>query len=155
MVEVCDLEGKSMMIGIPVWNSHMANVTLLALASAAPEFFLCFFSTFADIEAIPQDIGPIVLIGKGSFNLLVVTGVSILSISEIKKVKDYKVFVVTACFATFSYLWIFLILVVFSPAYIEFWEALMTLLFFPTLLTLIWTTEKCGDNQWSESEELE
>ena len=87
--------------------------------------------------------------------MLVVTGVSILSISEIKKVKDYKVFVVTACFATFSYVWIFLILVVFSPAYIEFWEALMTLGFFPALLMVIWTAEKCGDERWSESEELE
>jgi solute carrier family 8 (sodium/calcium exchanger) len=155
MVEVCDLEGKSMMIGVPVWNSYTANVTLLALASSAPELFLCFFSTFTDIEAIPKDIGPIVLVGSGAFNLLIVTGVSILSITEIKKVKDYNVFVVTAAFATFAYVWIFLILVVFSPAYIEFWEATMTLSFYPILLTLIWMTEKCSDQKWSESEELE
>lgn len=155
MLEVCDAEGKRMMIGIPVWNARMANVTLVALASAAPELFLCFFSTFADIESVPQDIGPMALVGSASFNLLVVTGVSILTISEVKRVFRLNLFVATAAFATFAYVWVFLVLVVFSPAYIEFWEALLTLLFYPVLLMLVWTAEQCAAGNACEAEELE
>lgn len=155
LVEVKNLEGKSMTIGVPVWNPRLANVALLALGSAAPEIFLSFFSTVLNIESIPNELGPMVLIGSGAFNLLVVTGISILAVSEIKKVFRLNVFIVTAAFATFAYVWLFLVLVVFSPAYIEFWEAMSTLLLYPLLLFFVWATEKCSPEGNSESEELE
>ena len=153
-VEVKDLEGKSIKIGVPVWNSRVANVALLALGSAAPEIFLSFFSTVTNIESVPNALGPMVLIGSASFNLLVVTGISILAVSEIKKVLNLNAFIVTAAFATFAFVWLFLVLVVFSPAYIEFWEAVTTLAFYPLLLFVVWATEKCSP-EGSEAEQLE
>jgi len=142
-VRVKDLQGKTMDISVPIWNPRIANVTLLALGAAAPEIFLCFFSTFADIESAPKDIGPMALIGSASFNLLVVTGTSIMAVASVKRVLSISTFIVTALFASFAYVWLFLVLVVFSPAYIEFWEAMTTLLFYPLLLFFVWATEKC------------
>jgi hypothetical protein len=47
------------------------------------------------------------------------------------------------------------VLAVFSPAYIEFWEAMTTLMFYPLLLFFVWATEKCSSENRSESEELD
>jgi Ca2+/Na+ antiporter len=154
-VQVKDLRGKTMELSVPIWNPRVANVTLLALGAAAPEIFLCFFSTFADIESAPKDIGPMALIGSASFNMLVVTGASIMAVGSVKKVLSLSTFIVTAAFACFAYLWLFMVLVVFSPAHIEFWEAMTTLLFYPLLLFFVWATEKCASENQSESEELD
>jgi solute carrier family 8 (sodium/calcium exchanger) len=152
-VEVKELNGKSKMVDVPVWNPRVANVVLLALGSAAPEIFLSFFSTVTNIETAPNALGPMVLIGSASFNLLMVTGISIMAVSEIKKVAHLNVFLVTFAFATFAFVWLFLVLVVFSPAYIEFWEAMTTLAFYPLLLFFVWATEKCSP--LNEAEQLE
>jgi Ca2+/Na+ antiporter len=37
---------KIVQIDVPYWNERVANVTLIALGSSAPEIFLCFFSIF-------------------------------------------------------------------------------------------------------------
>jgi solute carrier family 8 (sodium/calcium exchanger) len=34
-------------VGLPVWNPRIANATLLALGSSAPEILLGFISTFS------------------------------------------------------------------------------------------------------------
>jgi solute carrier family 8 (sodium/calcium exchanger) len=153
-VEMKDREGKSMMVDQPVWNSRIANIAFLALGSAAPEIFLSFFSTVTNIESVPNALGPMVLIGSASFNLLVVSGISILAVSEIKKVFRLSAFLVTFAFATFAFVWLFLVLIVFSPAYIEFWEAMTTLAFYPLLLLAVWATEKCSP-EVTEAEQIE
>ena len=38
-----DLEGNNMTVGVPMWNARIANVTLLAIGSSAPEILLGFF----------------------------------------------------------------------------------------------------------------
>lgn len=152
--EVKDQEGKSMMVDVPVWNSRIVNVALLALGSAAPEIFLSFFSTVTNIESVPNALGPMVLIGSASFNLLVVSGISILAVSEIKKVANLSAFLMTFAFATFAFVWLFMVLIVFSPAYIEFWEAMTTLAFYPLLLFLVWATDKCSPRE-TEAEQIE
>ena len=81
--------GRVMRVADPTWSPSMAYVTLLALGSAAPEIFLCVFSTFANIDGVPSPIGPISLIGSASFNLLVVGAISIICATEAKKVKRY------------------------------------------------------------------
>ena len=142
--DIKELKGESRMIGVPVWNSRIANVVLLALGSAAPEIFLSCFSILTNIESVPNALGPMVLIGSASFNLLVVTGMSILAATEIKRVLHLNAFIVTAAFATFAFAWLFMVLVVFSPAYVEFWEAAATLALYPLLLFFVWATEKCS-----------
>ena len=86
VMEVLDYEGSAMRIGIPVWNPRIANLTLLALGSSAPEIFMCFINTFVSIDEVPSEFGPMVLIGSATFNMLVVIGICIWISSEAKKI---------------------------------------------------------------------
>ena len=58
----------------------MANLTLMALGSSAPEIFISVVSTIKDIEAIPPELGPSTIVGSASFNLLVISAVSIAAV---------------------------------------------------------------------------
>ena len=48
----------------------------------------------------------------------------------------------TAVFCVFAYVWLIIILVVVSPDYVDLWEAILTLLFFPMLVVLAYAAEK-------------
>lgn len=50
---------------------------------------------------------------------------------QVRKVKRVSVFLVTAAWSIFAYLWLYLITAVISPGVIEVWEALVTFAFFP------------------------
>jgi len=58
------------------------------------------------------------------------------------------VFLVTAVFSIFAYLWLLIILVASSPDVVTIWEAVVTVLFFPVLLIISWQADKgalqCG-----------
>jgi Ca2+/Na+ antiporter len=148
-------KGDYIDVYVPVWNATMANISLLTLGGSAPEIFLCFFSTFIDIEAVPKNIGPMALIGSASFNVLVATGLAMVSVSEIKKVLSRQVFAVTVIFSLLAYVWLVIILVVNTPGLIDIEEAFMTLLWYPIMLLFVWLAEKCSpEGEGQESEEV-
>jgi Ca2+/Na+ antiporter len=120
-----DIEGNNMTVGVAMWNPRIANVTLLAIGSSAPEILLGFFSTLgtggtATLESgkkvNPSALGPMIMIASAAFNLLVTCGVSILAVDQIKRIEYFKSFLVTFGFSCFAYLWMFLVLYIISPA---------------------------------------
>ena len=62
------------------------------------------------------------------------------------------VFISTAIFATFAYIWFFLVLVVFSPGYVETWEALVTLGFMVALCVIAYSCDRVHTNKESDEE---
>ena len=100
----------------------------------------------------PNQIGPIVLIGSASFNLLVGSGIAILAASEVKRVHNLCQFLTTAAFATVTYVWLFLSLLVISPGVIEIKEAVITLLGYPFLIIVIWLTDKISESPYTDEE---
>jgi len=90
-----------------------------------------------------------VLVGSASFNMLVVTGVSILAAWEVKKIEAFGAFVVTAIFSCFAYVWFFVVLCVSTPGFIDFWEAVITLSLYFILILFVYVTEKVS---WSGKE---
>ena len=60
----------------------------MALGSSAPEILLSIISTAKDIEAIPPEIGPSTIVGSAAFNLLVISGVSIIAVGGEDPEKD-------------------------------------------------------------------
>ena len=55
---------------------------------------------------------------------------------EVRRIKHLRVFFVTASWSIFAYVWLYLIIAVFSRGVIEVWEAFLTFLFFPaTVIT--------------------
>jgi len=132
-----------------VWNDTVANLTLMALGSSAPEIFLSLIDMFrSGMHA--SDLGSSTIVGSAAFNLLVIVAVCIASIpdGEIRLIEHYPVFLVTAIFSLLAYLWLALILSVVSPDRVEVWEAVATLLILPALVWLSYQADRgrlsCG-----------
>lgn len=114
-----------------MWNETVANLTLMALGSSAPEILLSVIQTVQDLTAIPPELGASTIVGSASFNLLVISGVSIMAVEEEpKKVKDTGVFAVTSISSLFAYIWMYLVLSSISPGYVTMVEGWLTLSFF-------------------------
>jgi len=127
----------------------VANLTLMALGSSAPEILLSVIETVKDIKAVPGELGPSTIVGSAAFNLLVISGVSILAVDETpKKVDDLGVFAVTSIASLFAYIWLYLCLQTWSPDHISPVEAWLTLVFFFVLVGLAFSADKL--NQWVE-----
>jgi solute carrier family 8 (sodium/calcium exchanger) len=58
----------------------------MALGSSAPEILLSVIQTLQDLDAVPPVLGPSTIVGSAAFNLLVISGLSILAVEEPKKV---------------------------------------------------------------------
>lgn len=70
-------------IEVRVWNDTVANLTLMALGTSAPEILL------ACIEIIGHnftsgELGPGTIVGSAAFNLLIITAVCIISIPGVE-----------------------------------------------------------------------
>jgi len=134
-----------------VWNATVANLTLMALGSSAPEILLstieiCTSGFYAG------ELGPSTIVGSAAFNLLVISAVCVTALpkGEGRLVQERGVFAITAVFSVLAYLWLIVILNVFSPNIIELWEGAVTFLLFPFLVWLAYLADKgafkcCGE----------
>lgn len=109
----------------PTWNTTIANLTLMAIANSAPEILLNLIETIKTLDSgRASELGIATIIGSASFNLFVVTGISIASVSEgddtrqqfeldydqtprgVKKIRDTGVYVTTAFMSLIAYFWV-------------------------------------------------
>ncbi|XP_059219405.1 sodium/calcium exchanger 1 isoform X3 [Stomoxys calcitrans] len=129
--------GEKQIVVVRVWNETVANLTLMALGSSAPEILLSVIEMFAkNFEA--GDLGPGTIVGSAAYNLFVIIALCVLVVpdGEVRKIKHLRVFFVTATWSVFAYIWLYLILAQISPGRVEVWEGLLTFMFFPaTVLT--------------------
>jgi solute carrier family 8 (sodium/calcium exchanger) len=133
-------------IDVPKWNETVANLTLMALGSSAPEILLSVIQTLQDMDALPPVLGPATIVGSAAFNLLVIVGVSILAVDETPKiVKDLGVFAVTSIFSLWAYIWLVLVLSVISPEKVTLAEAVVTLVFFVLLIVIAFAADKINE----------
>ncbi|VDM97099.1 unnamed protein product [Thelazia callipaeda] len=130
-------------INVRVWNPTVANLTLMALGSSAPEILLSIIEIITNNFRV-GDLGPGTIVGSAAFNLLCITAVCIFCVSspKTKRIEEIQVFAVTSLFSCFAYIWLLIILVVISPNVVELWEALMTLAFFLMLIVIAYATDK-------------
>ena len=150
LVQVPDSDGNMIYVEKMFWNPTIANLTLMALGSSAPEIILSVADTMGTLGDIPSELGPQAIVGSAAFNLLVISAVSIMAVDEIKSVKMVGVFITTAVFSTWAYVWFFLVLVVISPGYVELWEACLTLAFMLILCIIAYSCDVChskGENK--------
>jgi len=135
--------GEPDIIEVPVWNGTVANLTLMALGSSAPEILLAIVGVVGNnFEA--EALGPGTIVGSAAFNLLAITAVCTLSIpdGETRRIKNFTVFCVTALFSLFAYIWLIIVLVYISKDVVEVWEAALTFLFFPILVLIAYAADK-------------
>ncbi|GMT22328.1 hypothetical protein PFISCL1PPCAC_13625 [Pristionchus fissidentatus] len=120
---------------VKVWNPTVANLTLMALGSSAPEILLSLIEIVGnDFKA--GDLGPGTIVGSAAFNLFCISAICVVSVASpmSKRIEQISVFYITAAFSVFAYVWILFILVVSSPNIIDIWEAALTLFFFFVLV---------------------
>ena len=67
-------------IVIKVWNPTVANLSLMALGSSAPEILLAVIGTVNTLDAQPDVLGPATIVGSAAFNLLVISGICVYAI---------------------------------------------------------------------------
>lgn len=122
---------------VRVWNETVANLTLMALGSSAPEILLSIIEIWAkNFQA--GELGPGTIVGSAAYNLFVIIALCVFVIpsGENRKIKHLRVFFVTATWSIFAYVWLYIILAVSSPGVLEVWEGILTFSFFPaTVLT--------------------
>lgn len=131
----------------------------MALGSSAPEILLSVIQTLQDIRAIPPELGASTIVGSAAFNLLIISGVSIMAVGdEPKKVKDTGVFAVTSIASLFAYIWLYLCLSSVSPGYVTMVEGWLTLVFFFLLIIFAFWADRLNaylEEQKQNSDQIE
>lgn len=119
-------------VSVKVWNSTVANLSLMALGSSAPEILLSVVEIIG-AEFFSGELGPSTIVGSAAFNLLMIIGVCVVALpdGEERKIDDLNVYYVTAFFSIFAYLWL---VVALLDDKVDIWEGVFTFLCFPILV---------------------
>lgn len=135
--------GETITTTVRVWNETVSNLTLMALGSSAPEILLSVIEVIGhDFEA--GSLGPSTIVGSAAFNMFIIIAICVYVVpeNETRKIKHLRVFFVTAAWSIFAYIWLYLILSVFSPGEVAVWEAVLTFLFFPLCVLQAWIADR-------------
>jgi len=126
-----------------VWNPTVANLTLMALGSSAPEILLSVIELLGN-DFYSGDLGPFTIVGSAAFNLFVIIAVCIMSIpdDELRTIKEMPVYCTTAAWSLFAYAWLIVILDMSSENIVEPWEGMLTLGFMPVLVLMAFLADK-------------
>uniref|UniRef100_A0A3P8W984 Solute carrier family 8 member 4a n=1 Tax=Cynoglossus semilaevis TaxID=244447 RepID=A0A3P8W984_CYNSE len=135
--------GETSTTTVRVWNETVSNLTLMALGSSAPEILLSVIEVIGhNFEA--GSLGPSTIIGSAAFNMFIIIAICVYVVpeNETRKIKHLRVFFVTAAWSVFAYIWLYLILSVFSPGEVAVWEAVLTFFFFPLCVLQAWIADR-------------
>lgn len=145
------LHSEKRFITVQVWNETVANLTLMALGSSAPEILLSLNDVFKN-NFFEGKLGPSTIVGSAAFNLHVIIAVCINSLpnGEVRTIKELGVFGVTAFWSIFAYVWLLYIVHYNSKDVIEVWEGVVTFLYFPVLVINSYATD-VGWLNWEDT----
>ncbi|ESO09920.1 hypothetical protein HELRODRAFT_72786 [Helobdella robusta] len=152
-IKVASEDAESGYEEIEIWNDTVANLTLMALGSSAPEILLACIEIVGK-GFVAGDLGPGTIVGSAAFNLFCITGICVAVIpkNEVRRIDGIKVFGLTSLFSLFAYIWLVIVLILITPNEIELWEAILTFSFFPIMVVLAYLTDK---NCFKKSTEVE
>eukprot|EP00930_Biecheleria_cincta_P074980 TRINITY_DN6217_c0_g1_i1.p1 TRINITY_DN6217_c0_g1~~TRINITY_DN6217_c0_g1_i1.p1 ORF type:complete len:819 (+),score=170.68 TRINITY_DN6217_c0_g1_i1:207-2459(+) len=121
----------------PIWNETVANLTLMALGSSAPEIMLSL-NDIVKRTFVQGKLGASTIVGSAAFNLFVIIAVCINAIpaGESREIKETGVYAITAVFSIFAYLWLFFIVAINGPDAVDVVEGTLTFLYFPILVAM-------------------
>jgi len=139
-----DPEGNEQVVHVRVWNATVANLTLMALGSSAPEILLSVIEVVLVENFNSGELGPSTIVGSAAFNLMVITAVCItcLPAGEKRTLKQLGVFLTTAFYSVLAYIWLLLMVVVITPEVIDVWEAVVTCVLLIILIIHAYVVDK-------------
>jgi hypothetical protein len=122
--------GVDKVLHLRVWNDTVANLTLMALGSSAPEILLSIIEIVGG-KFHAGALGPSTIVGSAAFNLMIITGVCMCALpeGETRTISQLGVFLVTSAYSIFAYIWLLIIIVVWTPNVVTIEEGVITVLF--------------------------
>lgn len=131
-------------VTVNVWNATVANLTLMALGSSAPEILLSVIEILT-ADFYSGELGPSTIVGSAAFNLLMILAVCVASLppGTQRRIDELGVYSVTAFFSIFAYVWLLFIVSWHTKDIIDPWEAILTFIYFPVLVLLAYMAD-CG-----------
>jgi len=163
-----DESGNMVKVSVNVWNPTIANLSLMALGSSAPEILLNCIESIKGLvkQEKPGELGAATIVGSAAFNFLVISGVSIAAVSVendstrteadlieddtprgVKKVRDLGVFTVTSIFSMVAYAWLLFVL---WDGYVWLWEAILTFALFWVLMACAFVADQINAKRTKE-----
>lgn len=145
-----DVTGEIKQVEVFAWNATVANLSLMALGSSAPEILLAVIEVLG-AQFYSGDLGPSTIVGSAAFNMLGIIGVCMMCIPKkngttetkgYRKIDEVGVFAVTAFSSVFAYIWVLIVLEYNSPNVVDLPEAIATLLFTPALVIIAYCADK-------------
>lgn len=136
--------GEQVAMKLKFWNPTVANLSLLALGSSAPEILLAVIETVSNLGGPAGELGASTIVGSAAFNLLVISAVCIISVptNEVRRVTQIQVFMCTSVWSLFAYIWLDIVLDIWTPDEVTPIEAALTFLMFPALLASSYIVDK-------------
>lgn len=136
-------DGTKQIVIVRVWNETVANLTLMALGTSAPEILLSIIEIFT-MNFQAGELGPSTIVGSAAFNLFCIIAICVVVIpsNQIRRIKHLRVFFVTAAFSIFAYVHLYLILAFFTPGVVTVAEGIITFLFFPLIVLVAYIADR-------------
>jgi len=136
-------QGRTKTVTTRLWNPTIANLSLMALGSSAPEILLSVIE-IAGSGFYAGELGPSTIVGSAAFNMLVISAVCVMAIpdGQGRLIKERGVFYVTATFSVFAYVWLIIILNLHTPNVVGVGEGIATFILFPVLLYLAYQADQ-------------
>ncbi|XP_050235661.1 magnesium/proton exchanger [Mercurialis annua] len=128
-----------------VWNYTIADISLLAFGTSFPQISLATIDAIRNIGNLNAGgLGPGTLVGSAAFDLFPIHAVCVVvpKAGELKKISDIGVWLVELFWSFWAYIWLYIILEVWTPNVITLWEALLTVLQYGLLLTHAYAQDK-------------
>ncbi|KAL9435652.1 hypothetical protein AB3S75_021845 [Citrus x aurantiifolia] len=128
-----------------VWNYAIADIALLAFGTSFPQISLATIDAIRSIGNLyAGGLGPGTLVGSAAFDLFPIHAVCVVvpKAGELKKISDIGVWLVELFWSFWAYVWLYIILEVWTPNVITFWEALLTVLQYGLLLIHAYAQDK-------------
>ncbi|KAK4363595.1 hypothetical protein RND71_018836 [Anisodus tanguticus] len=128
-----------------VWNYTIADITLLAFGTSFPQISLATIDAIRNIgEKYAGGLGPGTLVGSAAFDLFPIHAVCVMvpKAGELKKISDIGVWLVELFWSFWAYIWLYIILEVWTPNVVTLWESILTVLQFGLLLIHAYAQDK-------------
>lgn len=128
-----------------VWNYTIADISLLAFGTSFPQISLATIDAIRNIGNLyAGGLGPGTLVGSAAFDLFPIHAVCVVvpKAGELKKISDIGVWLVELFWSFWAYIWLYIILEVWTPNVITLWEALLTVLQYGLLLGHAYAQDK-------------
>ncbi|KAK9733696.1 hypothetical protein RND81_04G085200 [Saponaria officinalis] len=128
-----------------VWNYTIADITLLAFGTSFPQISLATIDAIRNLGSVyAGGLGPGTLVGSAAFDLFPIHAVCVIvpKAGQVKKISDIGVWLVELFWSFWAYVWLYIILEVWTPDEITLLESSLTVLQFGLLLIHAYAQDK-------------